>query len=57
MRAHMSSEAIAALGETFPLRRVGQPRDVADAALWLASGSAGWDTGQVIDVAGGKIMV
>ena len=57
MQANMSPEAIAALGESFPLRRVGEPRDVADAALWLASEGAGWITGQVIDVAGGKIMV
>ncbi len=53
----MSNDAIAALGETFPLRRVGEPNDVAEAALYLASESSGWVTGTVLDVAGGKIMV
>jgi 3-oxoacyl-[acyl-carrier protein] reductase len=57
MSAAMTDEAITALGKTFPLRRVGQPSDVAEAALYLASDSAGWITGVVLDVAGGKIMV
>jgi 3-oxoacyl-[acyl-carrier protein] reductase len=57
MRRAMSDDAMAALGRSFPLRRVGHAGDVADAALYLASASAGWVTGVVLDVAGGKIMV
>jgi 3-oxoacyl-[acyl-carrier protein] reductase len=57
MNAAMADEAITALGNTFPLRRVGQPSDVAEAALYLASDSASWVTGVVLDVTGGKIMV
>ncbi|HTE47512.1 MAG TPA: SDR family NAD(P)-dependent oxidoreductase [Gemmatimonadaceae bacterium] len=57
MRSAMTDEARAGLAATFPLRRIGQPSDVAEAALYLSSASAGWITGVVLDVAGGKIMV
>jgi 3-oxoacyl-[acyl-carrier protein] reductase len=57
MRAGMSAAEIEGLGQAFPLLRVGQPTDVADAALYLSSDSANWITGVVLDVAGGKIMV
>ena len=36
-----------------PLGRVGQPRDIATVASFLASEDAGWITGQIIQVAGG----
>ncbi len=36
-----------------PLGRIGQPDDIANVAVFLASGEAGWITGQVIPVAGG----
>lgn len=35
------------------LRRVGQPEDVADVVVFLASEQARWITGQVIKVGGG----
>jgi 3-oxoacyl-[acyl-carrier protein] reductase len=57
MRTWMSAEQRAALGASFPLRRLGQPDDVAAAALFLASEASGWITGVTLDVAGGKIMV
>jgi 3-oxoacyl-[acyl-carrier protein] reductase len=40
-----------------PLRRLGTPEDVAQAALYLASGSAAWITGIVLDVAGGAVTM
>jgi 3-oxoacyl-[acyl-carrier protein] reductase len=40
-----------------PLRRLGTPEDVARAALFLASESADWIAGVVLDVAGGATMV
>jgi NAD(P)-dependent dehydrogenase (short-subunit alcohol dehydrogenase family) len=39
--------------ENTPLGRVGTPRDVADAVLFLCSDKAGWMTGEVIDLNGG----
>lgn len=39
-----------------PLRRVGQPEDIADAIVFLASEQARWITGQLLYVGGGNRM-
>jgi 3-oxoacyl-[acyl-carrier protein] reductase len=39
---------------TIPVGRAGAPNDVASAALWLASDSAAFVTGTVIDINGGQ---
>ena len=36
-----------------PLGRIGQPQDIADAAVFLASDDSGWINGQLINAAGG----
>lgn len=41
------------LAEWYPLGRVGQPEDIANAALYLASDDAAWVTGAVLNVDGG----
>jgi 3-oxoacyl-[acyl-carrier protein] reductase len=38
-----------------PLKRWGTPRDIADAAVWLASPAAAFVTGQAINVNGGTV--
>lgn len=42
--------------EQIPLGKLGQPKDVAAAALFLASSAADYITGQVINVNGGMLM-
>jgi 3-oxoacyl-[acyl-carrier protein] reductase len=44
------------LVEMHPLRRLGTPQDVANAAVFLASDKASWITGVVLDVSGGAVM-
>ncbi|WP_031468672.1 SDR family NAD(P)-dependent oxidoreductase [Sciscionella sediminilitoris] len=39
-----------------PLGRVGEPEDIADAVVFLASRQARWITGQVLQVAGGHAL-
>jgi 3-oxoacyl-[acyl-carrier protein] reductase len=42
--------------ENHPIRRLGTPEDVADAALFLASEQASWISGVILDVAGGSVL-
>jgi 3-oxoacyl-[acyl-carrier protein] reductase len=39
-----------------PLGRAGQPRDIANAVAFLASEQAGYVTGHVMEVTGGRFM-
>ncbi len=45
------------LAAAFPLGRIGQPGDVAAAALYLLSDEASWVTGVTLDVTGGRVIV
>jgi 2-hydroxycyclohexanecarboxyl-CoA dehydrogenase len=47
---------IAAMTKAVPLRRIGQPADVAPAVAFLASDEAGYITGQTLSVSGGLTM-
>jgi 3-oxoacyl-[acyl-carrier protein] reductase len=49
----ITPELEASLAAATPLGRVGQPEDIADAVVLLASHQARWVTGQLIHVAGG----
>lgn len=46
-------EVIARASKTIPVRRVGQPRDIANMICFLCSDEAGFVNGQIIYVAGG----
>ena len=46
-------ETAAALRKTIPVGRLGSPKDVGAACLWLASDEAAWVTGQTIGLNGG----
>jgi NAD(P)-dependent dehydrogenase (short-subunit alcohol dehydrogenase family) len=45
-----------AIAKRMPLRRLGQPEDIANAALFLSSDLASWITGQTIVVDGGALL-
>jgi len=45
------------LTESIPLRRIGQPEDIAAAVCYLASDEAGWVTGATLHVNGGMAML
>jgi 3-oxoacyl-[acyl-carrier protein] reductase len=56
MTGVLSPETREKLIATIPLRRIGQPSDVAAAVRFLASDDAGYITGHVLDVNGGMYM-
>ena len=47
------SDFVKAMIATTPLGRSGQPQDIADAVIYLASDRAGWVTGERITASGG----
>jgi 3-oxoacyl-[acyl-carrier protein] reductase len=53
----LPAEQKAKLVGAIPLGRMGQPDDIAQAVVWLASEEAGWVTGTTIHVNGGMSMV
>jgi 3-oxoacyl-[acyl-carrier protein] reductase len=56
MQAERSPEFISAMERSVPLGRLGAPRDVAHAVLFLASDEAAYVTGTTIVVDGGQIL-
>jgi len=50
---YIAAEQAEAVLPDIPLRRLGQPEDIADVIVFLASEAARWLTGQVIKVSGG----
>ena len=52
----VSDAANNAVVDVTPLRRLGEPSEVADVCCYLTSPDAAFVTGQVIDVAGGWLM-
>ncbi len=47
-------DRVARMQHTLPMKRGGQPEEVAEAVLWLLSPEASYVTGSFIDLAGGK---
>lgn len=55
-RVLWEGEKGAEVAEAYPLKRLGEPEDVAAAALYLAADSASWITGQHIVLDGGGLV-
>lgn len=53
---YLRTEIAKEIAKTYPLRRLGRPEDIANAAVFLASAQAEWITGQVLQVGGGNRM-
>ncbi|WP_274627406.1 SDR family NAD(P)-dependent oxidoreductase [Arvimicrobium flavum] len=56
IRLHRGPEFIKSMEDAIPLGRLGTPRDVASAFLFLASGDADYITGTTIVVDGGQLL-
>jgi 2-hydroxycyclohexanecarboxyl-CoA dehydrogenase len=56
-RAWITPEMKARIAKVYPLRRIGQPHDVAGAVVFLASDAASFITGQTLSVSGGYTMM
>ena len=56
MNKNLSEDDIASLVDETPLSRIGTPRDVAEAALFLAGESSSFITGEVLNVNGGFLI-
>jgi 2-hydroxycyclohexanecarboxyl-CoA dehydrogenase len=54
--AEASERLYAGLAKAIPMRRTGQPADIAPAVAFLASEGAGYVTGQTLSVSGGLTM-
>lgn len=52
----MGEDLVARVTRAVPMGRVGEPEDIADAVVFLASHQARWITGQVLQVAGGHAL-
>jgi NAD(P)-dependent dehydrogenase (short-subunit alcohol dehydrogenase family) len=56
-RENATPEQLAAIAQTFPIRRLGEAVEVADLICFLASEAAGYITGASLDINGGDLMV
>ena len=56
MTAGMPEKVVSMMGEKVPLKRWGQPEDVANAYAFLASDEASYITGTVLNVDGGVVV-
>ncbi len=52
-----SEDARARIMSRTPMRRLGQPSEVADTVAWLASDAASYVTGEIVVVDGGRMTL
>lgn len=51
---HTIPNRLESVKEIIPMKRVGQPHEIANAVSWLISDNSSYTTGAIIDIAGGK---
>ena len=56
-REHASNDLLQRLAGSFPIRRLGTAREVADLICFIASDAAGYITGASLDINGGDLMM
>ena len=54
MNEKTSPDVLAHLTSLIPMRRIGQPEEVAELVAWLASDKVTFSTGAVYDISGGR---
>ena len=54
MNADNTPEVLAYMTNLIPMKRVGQPQEVAELVAWLASDKISFSTGAVYDISGGR---
>ena len=54
MNAETAPEALAHITSLIPMKRIGQPEEVAELVAWLASDKVSFSTGAVYDISGGR---
>ena len=50
-------QIIEKMTKRYPMRRLGEPKDISNAILFLASDESSWITGQILSVSGGYSMI
>lgn len=53
---HQMPMPVEAIKQMLPVRRMGEPEDIANACAWLVSEDTGYVTGQTIGVNGGRVV-
>jgi 3-oxoacyl-[acyl-carrier protein] reductase len=54
MNAETAPDALAHITSLIPMKRIGQPQEVAELVAWLASEKVSFSTGAVYDISGGR---
>ena len=57
LQGNVSEEDLREQEKRYPLKRYGQPQDIANLAVFLLSDASGWMTGSCIDITGGAINI
>jgi 3-oxoacyl-[acyl-carrier protein] reductase len=53
---NFTEEALNSFSQRIPVGRIGQPEEIAEAALYLASNEAAYTTGQILNLSGGTLI-